>query len=67
MWCYLEYVFRLIFRSETESDLHFALQNFPTYFFGYYMTRLGESSFEEILNHDTFSFVYCTIVITKSF
>ena len=26
-WCDLEYVFRLIFRSKTESDLHFALQN----------------------------------------
>ena len=36
------------FRSGTESDLHFALQNFPTHFFGYYMTKLGKSSFEEI-------------------
>ena len=67
MWYGPGYVFRLIFRSETESELHFALQNFPTYFFSYYMTRLGESSFEEILSHGTFSFVYCTIVTTKPF
>ena len=60
-------MFGSIFRSETEFDLYFALQNFPTYFFCYYMTRLGESSFEEILIHGTFFFVYCTIVITETF
>ena len=30
---YVEYVFRLIFRSETEFDLYFVIQNLPNILF----------------------------------